>query len=100
VFFRAENLSEAINYLNRMFIYHEGNISTNNFVAYFNFNYELIITTIIALIFSMPVYPYLENKFKNPKLLAIRYLSIITLLLISIIYVAADSYNPFIYFRF
>jgi len=100
VFFRAENLSEAINYLNRMFVYHEGNISTNNFVAYFNFNYELIITTIIALIFSMPVYPYLENKFKNPKLLAIRYLSIITLLLISIIYVAADSYNPFIYFRF
>jgi len=100
VFFRAENIPEAINYLNRMFVYHEGNISTNNFVAYFNFNYELIITTIIALIFSMPVYPYLENKFKNPTFLVIKYVSITTLLLISIIYVAADSYNPFIYFRF
>jgi len=100
VFFRAENIPEAINYLNRMFVYHEGNISTNNFVAYFNFNYELIITTIIALIFSMPVYPYLESRFKNPTFLVIKYVSITTLLLISIIYVAADSYNPFIYFRF
>ena len=100
VFFRAENLSDAINYLNRMFVYHEGNVSTNNFVAYFNFNYELIITTIIAVLFSTPLYPYLESKFKNPKFLVFRYTSIIILLLIAIIYVAAGSYNPFIYFRF
>jgi len=100
VFFRAENLTEAIEYLHRMFVYHEGNISTNNFVAYFNFNYELTIMSILAILFSMPLYPYLENKFKNSNFLVIRYMSIIALLLISIIYVAADSYNPFIYFRF
>ena len=83
-----------------MFVFHEGNDSVNDFVSYSNFNPELIIVGVLAVIFSMPIYPYIESKFKNPNFLVIRYASVIVLLLISIVYVAADSYNPFIYFRF
>jgi len=100
VLFRADDLTSALNYLSRMFTYHEGNQSVNDFVSYFYLNHELTLIAILGILFSTPIYPYIEANFKNPKFLVIRYVSVIALLLISIVYVAADSYNPFIYFRF
>jgi len=100
VLFRAEDMSSAISYLKTMFIYTEGNATVNDFIAYFNYNSELVFVTILAIIFSIPTYPYLEKKLTNPRFLVFRYTGIIAILLICIIYIAAGSYNPFIYFRF
>jgi len=100
IIFRADDFSSAIYYIKTLFVYTEGDPTVNDFIGFFNYNNEFIFTLILALIFSMPVYPYLEEKLKNSKLLPIRYIFILILLIWSIIYIAADSYNPFIYFRF
>jgi len=100
VLFKTENLTQAYKYYGKLFIYHPGDVSVNDFVAYFNYNNETYIVFILAILFSMPVYMYFENKFKQKYYLLFRYSFVITLLLSSIVYVAASSYNPFIYFRF
>ncbi len=98
--FRADNFGDAIAYLKTMFVYTEGNQTTNDFITYFNSTNELIFTTVIALIFAIPTYPYLEARMKNSNFLVLRYCTIILMLLVCIVYIAAGSYNPFIYFRF
>lgn len=98
--FRSEDLLSAASYLKTMFIYSEGNQTVNDFIAYFNYNIELVIVSVLAIIFSLPVYPYVERKITSSKFLAFRYTSIIALLVLCLIYIAAGSYNPFIYFRF
>ncbi len=98
--FRADDIESSVAYLKTLFIYTEGDATVNDFIGYFNYNNEFIFTFILAVIFSMPIYPYLEQKLKSPKLLPLRYTFIVLILIWSIIYIAADSYNPFIYFRF
>ena len=73
----------------------------SNFLFYFK-NYFIIL--IIATIFSMPVYHIIEEKILNIKnkyisntLITISYL---VLFIISLSYLVADTYNPFLYFRF
>lgn len=98
--FRSEDLTTAASYLKTMFIYTEGNQTVNEFIAYFNYNIELGVVSILAIIFSLPVYPYIERKITSSKFLVFRYTSVIAMLLLCLIYIAAGSYNPFIYFRF
>jgi alginate O-acetyltransferase complex protein AlgI len=100
VLFRSADLSSTFRYLNTMFVYTKGNESVNDFISYFYYNSELIFVSILALVFSLPVYPYTEKKFTDARFLIFRYSTIITMLVICIIYIAAGSYNPFIYFRF
>lgn len=100
VLFRADSLENAIIHLKTMFIYTEGNVTVNDFISYFSSTNELVFTAILALVFAIPTYPYFEAKLKNPRFLIFRYSSVIIMLLLSIIYIAAGSYNPFIYFRF
>lgn len=103
--FRSNTLLEAIAYIKMLF----------NFKAVTNFEYlrfyltkETIVILLIALLFSMPIYrifkDYLKtiNKqsFKYKIIESIRVFSVFCLLFISYIYIATDSYNPFIYFRF
>ncbi len=98
--FRIESLAHSMTYLQTMFVYTDGNPSVNDFIGYFNSGKELIIMSVIAIAFSMPLYPYLERRLKAPLFLVFRYSGLILLLLICITYIAAGSYNPFIYFRF
>ncbi|GAA3786047.1 MBOAT family O-acyltransferase [Corallibacter vietnamensis] len=100
VLFRAEDLNHALIYLKTMFVYNEGSYALNDYLSYFNYNNETIIIFGLGIIFSFPIYPYLEKKLTNPTFLPFRYLLVISLLFISILYIAAGSYNPFIYFRF
>ncbi|WP_418509650.1 MBOAT family O-acyltransferase [Corallibacter sp.] len=100
VLFRAEDLNHALIYLKTMFVYTEGNHAPNDFITYFNYSNEVAIIFILGVIFSFPIYPYLEKKLTNPIYLPFRYIFVLTLLFISIVYIAAGSYNPFIYFRF
>ncbi len=100
VLFRAEDIQSTVNYLKRMFIYNSGNETTNDYIAYFHFNKELVFVGVLAVIFSLPTYPYLEKKLTNKNLLPLRYVFILVTLFVCITYIAAGSYNPFIYFRF
>ena len=56
---------------------------------------------ILALIFSTPVLKYVDNHLKGNNLykIVMDLLSIV-ILLICIMYLVNDTYNPFIYFRF
>ena len=103
--FRSDTITEAFNYIKIMF----------NFTAKTNFEYlnyylskETIIVLILALIFSIPIHrvfkKYLNslntNSVKYKSLLTLKIVGLFALLFISYIYIATDSYNPFIYFRF
>ena len=100
VLFRAEDLGATFSYLKRMFVYTEGNQTINEFISYFNYNTELYLVAVLAFVFSLPVYPFVERNCTSSKFLIFRYSSVIAMLVICIIYIAAGSYNPFIYFRF
>lgn len=98
--FRAKDLDESLVYLKTMFVYTEGNDTVNDFIAYFYYNNELVFVSVLAVLFSMPTYPIIEKKLTNPKFLVLRYTGVIVMLAVCITYIAAGSYNPFIYFRF
>ena len=100
VLFRAETLTYALDYLKQMFVLSEGNTALGEYVNFFSITKEFMVVTIFAVLFSLPLYPFVERKLKHTNFIYLRYASIIGLLAISIIYVASGSYNPFIYFRF
>ncbi len=98
VFFRAETVSQALLYIKQMFA-----LKTIPNVAFINFylTKEVLFAFLLAIVFSFPIYIKINDKFRNN--LYFSYLKPISLLLIfiiSVMYVAIDSYNPFIYFRF
>lgn len=100
VFFRANDLSDATIYLKKMFIYDAGNAALNSYLSFFHLNWHTFLFFIIAVVFSMPTY-YLFFKQSSNKLKSwIHTLSLLILFLLSIIYLVAGVYNPFIYFRF
>jgi alginate O-acetyltransferase complex protein AlgI len=108
VFFRAETLSQAINYIHAM-------IDISNYqTTYYQFvqvlSYETIYIFLIGTILSVPVYPLIRKylaRVSNQKAIKIAYLIDIprllilsSLLFLSILKLASSTYNPFIYFRF
>ncbi|MCF6350162.1 MAG: MBOAT family protein [Flavobacteriaceae bacterium] len=98
VFFKTETLTDALNYILQMF-----NFSMPkdiNLITYY-MTKEVFLAFILAIVFSFPIYPYFENKIANKTFyLYLKPISLIVLFIISILYIAVDSYNPFIYFRF
>ena len=69
------------------------------FMQYFT-NYFVII--VVAIIFSMPIYPYVKEKFKfNNVIIQILIFAIyIILFMVVTAMLVSDTYNPFLYFRF
>lgn len=74
--------------------------------AYPYFNLEMLFLTITAVVLCMPVYPWIQKKFaKLPVnslgglLIAYR-VFLLFLFVVSVAYISANTYNPFIYFRF
>ena len=102
VFFRADDLQEAISYFSAM--YGLNNASTGIVSLSKYVNSEFILTSIFGLLFCNPIYinikSYLEKEYSNSIAVGLFVLILISLLILSIIYVSASSYNPFIYFRF
>jgi len=99
VFFRADDLNHALNYLNKMFVYDSGNISLNSYLSFIHLNLHTYIFFVVAIVFAMPSYSFL-TKLINQSNRGLHKLSLILLFLLSIVYLVAGSYNPFIYFRF
>jgi len=107
VLFRADNFPYAWSYIKEMFSFHFSRYGQSNFLLLFNS--ELIVTLIISILFTMPVFTFVKRKISNIAFnnsfvglvgkLSYR-LFIFSFFLLSILYMAANTYNPFIYFRF
>ena len=97
VFFRVEGLHEALKYIGVMF----GLVQSENvgFTVWYYLDFKTICVLIVAAFASTPI---LKAKLFNAARQSIMFKYAVHLLLffISIIYVMASSYNPFIYFRF
>lgn len=99
VIFRADNMKYAWDYLMNMF----GFLTLNkeNFIytiPYYADRIEITIL-IIAILLSLPLFKgmiYIQNKYGK----AFINIWLLVLIFLSTIKMAADTYNPFIYFRF
>jgi len=104
VFFRADTLAEAVTYLKRMFVW---NAPADQVVFYppAFFNRETAAMFIIAVLFSMPLFPAVRGRLEavfsrfRPAL-AVYYAGLFGMLYVIMMYLSVDTYNPFIYFRF
>lgn len=104
VFFRIENLTDALEYIGLMFA---GSDSANALYSYHYFvSNQFIIISLFALVLITPVWKrfvtyYPASVFSGTTAVqSVRAVSISLLLLASLIQVSASTYNPFIYFRF
>lgn len=108
VFFRADTLTDAIAYLKTMF---DINLMHTTELQYAQVtSNESVYALFAGLLFSIPVYMQIKNLLtkisdNNTALFATAYyipkFTILTALLsLSILKIAASTYNPFIYFRF
>lgn len=99
VFFRAENLTQALAYLNRMFVPYK----TTEYAQYLT--NEFVMVAIVAFITSgfltlfynaIPV----KAEYKAQLIAYIKPVFCIVISYVSILMLASNTYNPFIYFRF
>ncbi len=105
VFFRSETLIDAFNYIKSMFNFKS---KTNFEFLNFYITKEILFVLIIAILFSTPIHRISKNYIKSLESYSLKFkifstlkmCSLITLFLICYVYIASDSYNPFIYFRF
>ena len=109
VLFRSPDLKYALAYYYQMFSFDDGNVDRVNYLSFFIFNTETVMLLIVAIVFAMPAYPFVAKKlhtFLKPAsllengFLLLKYSFLIVLFIVSVSYIAAGSYNPFIYFRF
>lgn len=102
VFFRAEGLGNALDYLGAMI----GINKNPGYYAGLYLNGEIIFTLALAAIFSTPLYFYLGKKTTQitdrlrgvPVL--IHRLALLGLFVLSVLTLINSTYNPFIYYRF
>lgn len=104
VLFRAENLSKAFLYLKNMFGINSNGFASDTLLMYLK---EYGVFFIAGIIFATPIAKRINKMNVERKMPVIG--NIITLLypiviiglfLISMTYLVAGSYNPFIYFNF
>ena len=100
VFFRAETLTDAFEYLGAMFSFSGGLV---NAAAQFS-NLSFFIA-IIAIILCVPVYPFVKKKAEATVIgarvfMAAETVLMAVLIVLSVIFLTGSDYNPFIYFRF
>ncbi len=108
VFFRADNLTQALDYLYAMF--NLRNFATSEFQFLQVVTHESLLVLPIAILLAMPVYPGLKNWLEKRTRHAVvgtalfidlpRLVLLCSLFLLSLVKVASSTYNPFIYFRF
>lgn len=103
VFFRAENIHFAIQYLYSMIgLNGNNNLSALPISVY---NNKTLLFLFIGIVSSMPLFPLIKSKIANEKYFMflkniVYYSYTIAILLLSILSLSNNSYNPFIYFRF
>lgn len=98
VLFRSENIGAFADMIGCMFAFNfdpvgiaEARLYIETYFVYF----------IGAIIFSTPIYYKICDKFENNSVfIVIKYGGLLVLMLVSVMFLAHSSYNPFIYFRF
>ncbi len=101
VFFRSEDLSSAVDYLDRMFVLHaEG--SAYPFIFLDTFRIAILV---VALVLSFPIYSVFNEQIKSriaSKRFTqfVRAMLLIVIFILSIMEMSQSTYNPFIYYRF
>ncbi len=100
VFFKSDDLSYALSFLHRMFIPSSGNVVMNEYLSLFHLNFSTLFFCFIAIIFCLPSHRYIKKWLESKNIIFINQLVLIILLLVSIIHLTTDTYNPFIYFKF
>lgn len=103
VFFRADNLTIALDYLKVMFGF--SHADTVYFHTMYYLDHFTLFILVLAIIFSTNLPNMIQNKMKKAVVLnrilpVLSSFSTILLLIVSAVMVMASSYNPFIYFRF
>jgi alginate O-acetyltransferase complex protein AlgI len=112
VFFRADTLGQAIGFLKTMFGFGSTVADYKQIVEYLN--PEFILIGILGILGSTRIFVIIGDKLKNMidiipvfKLLKLKNIArlayvfgVIVIFLITLSYMATNSYNPFIYFRF
>ena len=100
VFFRSPDLKYAIKYIGKLFNFSEGNKIVIDAIDIISIGNDTYFFGFFAILFAVPVYRYFDLLLNRKQFQFIRPVVFILLFFICIIYVAADSYNPFIYFKF
>lgn len=98
VLFRSEDMGAFADMVGTMFSFNfdamglaEARLYVETYFVYF----------IAAVIFSTPIYYRICGRFENSTVFAvIKYAGLLCLMLVSVMFLAHSSYNPFIYFRF
>lgn len=99
ILFRTETLAQALSLVVIMF-----KVSTMSIVSIMPFlSYKFLIILAIAAVVSMPVMPVINNRLPSKYSAIQKTFSLTAMVLIflySVMQIAGDTYNPFIYFRF
>lgn len=99
VFFRCETLASSLSFFHVLLLPGKGSgIQPGLYLD------ALSLTVFcVALIFATPVYPLLRSRLQTSRAIAVQGVYVVVLLavfLLSLSQIAANTYNPFIYFRF
>ncbi|MFQ5070655.1 membrane-bound O-acyltransferase family protein [Clostridioides difficile] len=105
VFFRADNIVQASEFVQVLFGVGSNPICNNSFIMYIN-DYGYII--ILSIIFAIPIIPKLKSilKSKTKKLVESNFVYmlhstfLVALMFIVVVILINSTYNPFLYFRF
>ncbi|MGB0177282.1 MAG: MBOAT family O-acyltransferase [Owenweeksia sp.] len=100
VFFRVEHISDAWLYLGKMFWPSSGSGSVVSYLDFFHLNWRTGFFLVVATIFSVPLLSRVKPHSFSEKRQAFRVFWMLLLFALSLLYIGADTYNPFIYFRF
>lgn len=96
VFFRADNLAIAVDYISLMFGLKCNEIISLGFMYYFN--RKIALCGVVAILLCYPwKWDKIDERFG---MIVTRDVALLGLLVLSIASIAASAYNPFIYFRF
>lgn len=111
VFFRAETLSAGVTYLGKMIGLGTPNPASIAYPLSYFMNVEVVVSLLLGVILAMPVYHRFQRWWSRIQARVVypsaRYLlesvyalGLFGLFIMAVMYLAADTYNPFIYFRF
>ncbi len=101
VFFRAETLEEALAYLKAMLIPGSGNGDLHHVAQYLNTHASLVL--LAGLVLATPVSRFAVKAIGIRSVLGLELVksgTLTVLFILCLMTLAADAYNPFIYFRF
>ena len=98
IIFRSDNLKALITFLKSLFNFNITKVDISQFLIYLESYWMYFI---LALVLQTPIYKKIVEKIENNKALnIIHYAGLILVFIVTIMFLAYSSYNPFIYFRF